>query len=269
MRLIRDAWTELWRGNRGGGVLTLAFWYTVVVTLYQYFVASRLGPSLPHGLVSLVNRPGTLTTLPHLSASLWLKIILVYLTFVVIILPYTVGGLYGGIATVIRERPQFMGFFAFFRYGYLNFWRALGQIVAAVLYGGIVLALMMGIFAGLSAIGANNAVVSVAALIVGAVIALWLVATLLYWFGRTFGGENSCVEGFVPTLRWGFSHLGQLYGQTLVLLVVLLAALYVVALLARIIPVFGPALLVLAVGMVAPAFLAIYAILLFQQSVAE
>ena len=269
MRLIRETWAELWRNNRGGGVLTLAFWYTVVTSLYQYLVASRLGPSLPHSLANLVNRPGTLTSLPHLPGSLWFKLVLVYLTFLVIVLPYTVAGLYGGIASAMRERPKFTGFLAFFRFGYLNFWRALGQIITAIIYSCVALALMIGVFAGLSVIGAHNAVFNAVALIVAVLVALWLVGTLLYWFGRTFGTGSPSIQGFLPSMRWGFSHLGQLYGQILLLLGLLLAALYVAALLARVIPLLGPALLVLAIGMVAPAFLATYAILLFKRSANE
>lgn len=265
MGLIRDTWLELWRRNRGGGILTLAFWYTLITTLYQYVVASRLGPSLPKSLTNMVTHPGAATVLPHLSGALWTKLGLVYLTFLVIILPFTVGGLYGGIAAAVREKPQFTGPLAFFRFGYANFWRALTQVVLALVYGILILAVLTGIFLVFSAIAPSSAGLGIVVVVIAAVAILWLVGTVLYWFGDTFSTDDPPGAGWKSAMRWGMGNLGRLYGATALLIAVLLVALVVSTLLANSIPVIGPVVLVLVLGMVMPAFLAIYAVLLYQR----
>ncbi|PSR23132.1 MAG: hypothetical protein C7B45_04110 [Sulfobacillus acidophilus] len=265
MGLIRDSWRELWARNRGGGFLTLAFWYTLVITLYQYLVASRLGPALPKSLTDMVTHPGSVTTLPHLSSALWIKLVLVYVTFLIIILPYVVGGLYGGIAAAIRERPQFTGFLAFFRFGYVNFWRALGQILLAIAYAVIVMAVLAGVVIGLSALDGQSTALGILAVIIVIVGVLWMIGTLLYWFGFTFSLEETPMHGWIPALRWSTSHMGRLFGHIVLLMGLLLAGILVMTLIAELIPIIGTIISVLALGMVLPAFLATYAVLLYQE----
>lgn len=269
MNLIRDTWRELWRRNRGGGLLTLAFWYTMLISLYQYLVASRLGPSLPKSLRDILEHPNALVSFPHLSGSLWFKIILVYLTFLFIVVPYAVGGLYGGIARAMGRSPEGMmtGFLSFFRYGYVNFWRALSQILLAVLYGGVVIAILTGFYVAASLVTGVLSIVttSLFALILFALV-LWTMATLLYWFGYTFSTDESPVRGFLPAVTWGLTHLGKLYARILVLAVVVMATLVITTLMSSLIPLIGPIILVLVLGMVFPAFMGTYAMLLFQEA---
>ncbi|MCY0878201.1 MAG: hypothetical protein OWU84_04605 [Firmicutes bacterium] len=268
MNLIRETWQELWQRNRGGGLLTLAFWYTMLTALYQYLVFSRLGPSLPASLQKLLSHPGAISSFPHLSHALWIKLALVYVTFLVVILPYAVGGLYGGIASALRERPQRTGFLAFFRFGYLHFWQALGQLLLAIVYGVVLLLAMTGVFVVLTLVGGNNPIVAVILVILAVLVMLWLVGTLLYWFGFTFGTGQSPLKGWLPALRWGFGHLRLLYGRMALLVGLLLATLLVFEFLAAGIPIIGPVLWILVMGMIVPAFLATYA-LLFYQTAAE
>lgn len=261
--LIRDAWVELWQRNRGGGLLTLAFWYTLIVTLYQYLVASRLGPSLPKSLTALTTHPTATAVLPHLSSGLWLKLILVYLTFLVIILPFTLGGLYGGIATAIRERPEFTGFLSFFRFAYNNFWRALSQILLAVLYAIVVFAVVVGLAVGIALIAGNSPISAIAPVVLVIAALLWLIGTMLYWFGMTFSSDIAPARGWFLALRWGAGHLGALTSSSISLVLVLLVALTVMSLLVKALALIGTVLFVLVMGMVAPAFVAVFAVLLY------
>lgn len=267
MTLIRDAWRELWMRNRGGGLLTLAFWYTLILSLYQYLVVSRLGPSLPQSLRNLVSHPGTVVTIPHLSGGLWVKLILVYLTFLLIVLPYAFGGLYGGIAAAIKENPQAVGFLAFFRYGYENFWRALGQIVLAILYALAVTVVFVGLFVLASQVGgAVASILGVVLMILLVLALLWMAGTLLFWVGYTFFTDSSPTKGLGLALRWGLSHLGRLYKRIILLIGLLLATMLVVTLISRTIPFLGPIIMVLVLGMVIPAFVATYALLFYGEA---
>ncbi len=265
MDLIRESWRELWQNNRNGGFLTLAFWYTMLTSLYQYLVASRLGPSLPKSLTNFVTHPGVVTTFPHLSSNLWLKLILVYLTFLLIIVPYAVGGLYGGIASALKTRPQGGTFFlAFFRFGYQNFWKALGQIVLGLCLVAVVLLVLTALYLGVAAVGGGA--MGVVFIVILAAVMLWMVGTLLYWFGFTFDTGESPARGLVPALRWSFTHLGQLYARMVLLLGLLIATLLVATFISSTVPFLGALVMVLLVGMVVPAFMAVYALLLYRQN---
>ena len=265
MKLIGETWRELWRVNRGGGLLTLAFWYTLITSLYQYLVASRLGPSLPKSLIQMVANPGAQAVMPHLSAALWLKLALVYLTFLIIIIPFGVGGLYGGIAWALKENPRYTGFLAFFRFGYQNFWRALEQILLAILCGLVAFGVITALIAALSAFSPSPSVLSAVAVFVAFGVMLWMIGTLLYWFVRTFATQDSPARGFKPAFKWSVTHLGSLYANIFPLMGLIFAAVLVTLFLARVIPVLGAVLLVLVLGMVAPAFMGVYALELYQQ----
>lgn len=265
MDLVRGSWLELWRRNRGGGILTLAFWYTLVTTLYQYLVAARLRPAMPKSVLHILAHPTATAVIPHLSASLLTKMGLFYLTFLVVVFPFALGGLYGGVSSAIREAPEYTSFLAFFRFGYRNFWRALTQVVLGLVYVAVIIAILAGVFLALSAITVGGALAGVVAVIVGAVGILWLVGTTLYWFGQTFATAESPGRGWLTSLRWGMTHMGRLMSSTILLAGLIIVVLYLSSLLATVIPVLGEVLLVLVVGMVLPAYIATYAILLYQQ----
>ena len=264
MTVIRDAWQELWQRNRGGGFLTLAFWYTLITTAYEYIVVSRIGPSMPKSLQQLFTNPAATPVMPHLAPQLVVRVVLAYLTFLLIVVPFSLGGLYGGIAYALKERPAFTNFLAFFRFGYLNFWRALTQIVLSILYAIVMVLALSLILLGLShVLGAVGSVVWFILLIL---VMLWLVATVLYWFGYTFTSGESPRPGFLLAIRWGWGHLGQLYSQTILLVGLLLATVIVVETFVRMVPFLGELLVIFVLGMVVPAFLAIYALMLFQRT---
>lgn len=266
MTVIRDAWQELWQRNRGGGLLTLAFWYTLLTTAYEYIVVSRIGPSLPKSLQQMFTNPAAAPVIPHMAPQLIVRVVLAYLTFLLIVVPFSLGGLYGGIASALRERPTFTNFLAFFRFGYHNFWRALSQIVLSILYAAVLVLATSLLLLGLSQVLHAGAAASILWLILLVLVMLWLVATVLYWFGFTFSTGEAPLRGLRLALRWGWGHLGQLYAQTILLVGLLLAAVIVVETIVRMIPFLGELLVIFVLGMVIPAFLAIYALRLFQQS---
>jgi uncharacterized protein YacL len=92
-----------------------------------------------------------------------------------------------------------------------------------------------------------------------------MVGTLLYWFGFTFGLEETPTHGWMPALRWSTSNVGRLFGHIVLLMGLLLAGILVMTLIADLIPIIGTIISVLALGMVLPAFLATYAVLLYQE----
>ncbi|NMP22088.1 hypothetical protein [Sulfobacillus harzensis] len=262
MYLIRESWRELWQRNRGGGVLMLAFWYTMLTTFYQYLVISRLGPSFPKSFSKFLSHPGTTAVLPHLSSSLLFKLGLVYLTFILIIWPFALGGLYGGIAEAMKKRPDYTPILSFFRFGYHEFWRGLAQVVLALLYFALTLVVLGFLYAGLGSMGPIGTTLFV---ILFFAILVWTMGTVLFWFGHTFGTGLPPSTGFIPALRWAATHLSRLYTEVLLLIGLLIAALLVIDMLAAV-PVIGVLVMIIGEGMIIPAFLAIYALLMYRQS---
>lgn len=259
MGLMKAAWRELWQRNRGGGLLSLALWFFVLNFFYEFFVYSRLGPSLPKAMTNFLTHPGTQTTLPHLSPDLWTKLALVDLTWFLIVVPFALGGLYGGTAHAVKTRPQATGFLAFFRFGYENFWRTLTQTVLVILF----ILVLFGFLSGLSVLAsAGGGMASVIFLILALAVIVGMVGFVLFWYGYTFMTDERPASGFRPALRWALSHLGLLYSRTLLLLGILIATLLVMNLIAAI-PVVGGIVAVIVVGMIVPAFLAVYALLSF------
>jgi hypothetical protein len=265
--MIRWAWEELWQKNRAGGILTLAFWYTLVTSLYQYLVDSRIGPLLPKKFQEMLRSPGHIVALPHLTPTLWVKLILVYLTFFLIVLPFTLGGLYGGIASTVKNRETVPGFLAFFRYAVENFWRALAQLVLTGIFVGLtvfVFALVLGLLSALPR--AFYDVLSVILLLVMLAAILTMVAMILYWLGSTFYGRVSPAQGWVRAAQWVLRHWGYAWSSMVLLIGLSLAAFLVVMVFAQI-PFLGPIAAVLILGMVFPSYLAVYAMGFYQQAV--
>ncbi|AEJ41916.1 hypothetical protein TPY_3764 [Sulfobacillus acidophilus TPY] len=262
--LIRNAWQELWQRNRTGGILTLAFWYTMITSLYQYLVASRLGPELPSGLRHMLTHPSGLTTFPHLTSALWIKLGLVYLTFLLVVLPFTLAGLYGGVADTMRDRQRVNGFLAFFRYAALHFWKAITQFVLTVI-GMILVFMVFSLLMTLTATssGGVGIFLTVILLIIFLVLVLSLVAVVLLWFGSTFYGEVPPLEGLGRVVRWVVGHWPFAW-SSMVLLVGLALAYAGVGLVLSSIPVIGPFVGVVMLGMIFPAFIAVYAMTFYQ-----
>lgn len=240
----------------------MAFWYTMLTTFYQYLVISRLGPSFPKSLTTFLSHPGAAQALPHLGSALLFKLGLVYLTFLVIVLPFALGGLYGGIVEALKKRPEFTPILAFFRFGYREFWHALAQVVLTVLYVAAIFLILLLLYGALGTLGTLGAALFIVLFLA---VMVWTMGTVLFWFGHTFETGRSASAGFVPAIRWAAGHLARLYTEVLLLLGLLLAALFVIELLTAV-PLIGVLVLIIGEGMILPAFLAIYAILMYRQA---
>ncbi len=135
----------------------------------------------------------------------------------------------------------------------------------AIAYAVIVMAVLAGVVIGLSALDGQSTALGILAVIIVIVGVLWMIGTLLYWFGFTFSLEETPMHGWIPALRWSTSHMGRLFGHIVLLMGLLLAGILVMTLIAELIPIIGTIISVLALGMVLPAFLATYAVLLYQE----
>lgn len=196
------AWREVWQRP---GLLLLAFWNVIITSLVELFFMSRLGPQvLP--IVSQANSAGFgIGQLGSISPQLGTKLALVYLTMLFIVIPFTLGGLYGGVSAALARGDRLVGFFRFFRFAIDNFWRSLAMMV-----GLLAMAVAVGIFLGAINLGlstfAGNSPVGVAAGVVALALTLLTVvltmATLLYWLGAVYYGHSGVREGLGEAVRW-------------------------------------------------------------------
>ena len=129
------------------GSLVLAFWYLFIVVVFEYFSLSHLGP----GFSSWISKLTSTGTVPALHGDLALKLALVYLTFILIVFPFSVGGLGGGVAAGLAGKDTLASLFAFFRHAVASFWTSLGLVASAlvasaILYLAVVLVLNLGSF---------------------------------------------------------------------------------------------------------------------------
>ncbi len=239
------AWRQVWQKP---GILVMAFWYLFITSLFQLFVLSRLGSSLPQSFTHLNLQSFTATAIPHLKPAIWVKIALVYLTLALIVFPFVMGGLYGAAAASLKDNDTLLGLLRFFKFGVKNFWRAFLLVVMAIV-GFIVLFLVLwAITFVLSLIGAAipilGSLLSIVALVflIG-VLMLWF-ALLLYWVGAAFYGEMGPREGFGEALSWVRRHWGFALRFVLLEFAVLVVFLLVMTLLSAIPLIGGIAVLV-------------------------
>lgn len=261
--LLRQAWREVWQSP---GILLLAFWYLVVTTAFEYFFISRLGPSLGQWLQQI--SPTTVTQFPPLAPSMWVKLILVYLTMLLIISPFSLGGLYGGAAANLRERKA-MQFFAFFRFAVRFFWRSLGLVVLAVLSLAVVLGILLlgsyGIGLVAQHLGAGGVVLSGAGSIVAIAVIFWWIAFMLAWLGELYFGLDPFWTAFRSAVLWVFHHLGFCLRWIFLVVGLFILAFLLISVFAAI-PLVGPVLSLFGSG-VMMAMLATLAAVLNRESV--
>ncbi len=189
--LVATTWQE---ARRRPGTLILAFWYLFIVVLFEYFSLSHLGSGFSAWLVRLTSTG----SLPPLPAGLAFKLALVYLTFILIVFPFSLGGLVGGVAAGLSGRSSLTSLFAYFRHAVASFWVSLG-LVASALVATAILYLAVVLFLNLGSVDMVLAVVT--RLIALAVLIFWL-ATLFYWAGALFLGGELVLPGFWNALRW-------------------------------------------------------------------
>ncbi len=264
--LFRIAWRQIWQKP---GILVMAFWYLFITSLFQLFVLSRLGTSLPSSLQHFSLQNMVAPHFPHIAAGVVAKVALVYLTLVLIILPFVMGGLYGGAAEAARGKEPLTGLFGFFKFGGHNFWRTFTLVVMAFIGFVVLFLILMAVSLLLSLAGrvipAIAPVFSVIALIVLIGLMMLWFATLLYWVGAVFYGEVSPGEGLKEALGWIRKHWS--FGLRFVLLEAALLIIFVLAmsLLAQI-PLLGGLLALIASGIML-AWIAYQAMFLYRESI--
>ncbi|CAB1130230.1 conserved membrane protein of unknown function [Candidatus Hydrogenisulfobacillus filiaventi] len=234
--LFRSAWEEL---RRRPQLWMLAFWYLFVNSGVQLLVADRLAPQLPawlrHPSPALFQHP-----LPALPPGLAVKLVLVFLSFLLILLPFSTAGLYGGAAAVLKNEPG-TGIWTFWRYAVREFWRGLGFEVLLVLTLAVVSGLLAGISALFGVAGQAAGLLAVfeilAMIVVIAVLALWFAATL-YALGAVFYGLEAPLKAFGAAWSWTLRHVGPAW-QTAVLFLTLAIGAWIVTAILALIPVLG------------------------------
>lgn len=260
------AWKELWKNP---AIFVLAFWYSFVTTIFQRFAGNRLLPLLPSSWRHISSSLFVHPHLPQLSPTLTLTLVLVYLTMILIVSPFSLGGLYGGAAGTLKGREATRGGLGYFRYAVNNFWRALGFVVLAmgftVVLAGAVVAVV--ILAGMAArpIPVLSTILTLALLTFATALMLIWLYLLLYWIGSVFYGELAVWPAFVGALRWVVGHV--LFSFRFMLLIVGLLVIFYLALqMVFMVPILGALVGLAAAGLFLPAFMAVVANLIYREA---
>lgn len=258
--ILRIAWRELWDRTHAGGILLLAFWYSLITSLYQHLVASRIGPLLPQQMKTYNPFSGHPMAIPPLAPGLITKLVLVYLTLILVISPFAMAGLYSGTAAALGRGDVSPGFFAFFRYAAHHFWKTLGFIVLGILTA---LVLMLVAFV-LLVTGSQLGVLSIVPMLVlMGIVFLWL-GFIWYWLGSIFYGQLPVVQGMMEAFRWVGRHLFFTL-RFVVLTVGLLIVVGVFLLLVMAVPIIGPVTALAVGGMILPAFIAAVSCIFYRE----
>ncbi len=250
--LVAQAWKE---ARKRPGSLVLAFWYLFIIVVFEYFSLSHLGPGFFHWLTRLT-RTGTV---PPLSRILAVKLGLVYLTFVLIVLPFCVGGLYGGVSAAVREQDSLTGLFMFFRQAVKNFWVSLGYVVTVVLST----AVLYLAFALILTVSAGNPVLAIALRLLALAVAIAWLAAMLYCQGAVYLGEEPVLGGLWHSIRWVARDLWFALRLMALLIGILIVAAVCFRLVA-VIPGIGPIISMLGGGALL-ALLATFAMVLYRE----
>ena len=263
--LIRVAWRELWNRAQVSLILLAGFWYSLTTGVYQSFVASRLGPALPSALKTTNPlQPSTAYTsaVQHLPPTLLIRLVLVYATLILIVSPFALAGLYGGVGGTLSGRGH-SGPVVFFRYAYVGFWRGLSVVLATLAIMTVMAGIVVGTLIATASLGPISSIIIVIMVLFFIVL---LLSFLLYWLGAIFYGDESTVQGLRHAVGWIFHHLWFTvrFGLLLLGLLITVSVLLVVLLL---IPVLGALVVAVAGGMVVPAYMAVLASVYYRSAI--
>lgn len=223
--ILRHAWRHLLRKP---GNLVLAFWYLFILFFFQLFAMRGLGSGFQHWLKALNPSKMSMTNLPPLPHGVALKLALTYLTMILIVFPFVIGALYGGVADSLKTANNQVGLFAFFRYGARLFWESIGLFVGIVL--GTTIMLVAGIAINLlfTLLGGHSSVLSVITSVVAAIITLTIMflwfAVVLFWLGAVYFGGQRIWVSFTEALGWVWHHKAESLRLLLLTAVIVLVA---------------------------------------------
>lgn len=259
--MIRTVWYHVWHTPN---VWMLAFWYAFITSMYQQLVATKLVAGLPASWknVTVLHMP-SLATLPHGTI---IKLVLVYLTFLLIISPLTFAGLYGGVADALQGTSS-RGMLMFFKYAFKNFWKTLAFILLAllslVIFYGIIVLIRIGILLLSHQVAALGSILGITFLIfMVAFIFLWLF-TLFLWLGAIFSGQETIWGALATSVKWVRLHA--VFAFRMILLVIGLGLVFILAVrFILAIPLVGMLLAIWA-SMFIPLFLAMFANLVYRE----
>ena len=248
--LVATTWQEV---RKRPGTVVFSFWYLFIVVIFEYFSLSHLGP----GFSSWVSRLTTTGVIPGLHGSLAVKLALVYLTFVLIVFPFSVAGLGGGVAAALCGKDTLNSLFSFFRHAVSNFWTSLGLIVSALVASVIVyLAIVV-----LLNLGSLDLVLAVVARLVALAVAVYWFALLFYWAGAVFAGAEPSLVGLRHALQWVIHNPWLALRVTVLVLVLMMVAAVIFAVVSQL-PLFGSIISMIGSGIVL-TLVATFAMLLY------
>ncbi|PSR27413.1 MAG: hypothetical protein C7B43_11765 [Sulfobacillus benefaciens] len=209
--ILRHAWRHL---VRNPGNLVLSFWYLFILFLFQLVAIRGLGSGFQQWLKALNPSKITVSSIPSLPHGLALKLTLTYLTMMLVVFPFVVGALYGGVADNLQTGSNTsVGLFAFFRYGFRLFWESLGLLVGIIVGTAVMLAVALLVNFLLAFLGQHALVLRVIMGIVSVLITLtlmfWWFAAVLYWMGAVYFGRQPVLQSLGRGLSWVWRHKGE------------------------------------------------------------
>ncbi|WP_053960020.1 hypothetical protein [Sulfobacillus thermosulfidooxidans] len=223
--ILRHAWRHLLRKP---GNLVLSFWYLFILFFFQLFAMRGLGSGFQNWLKALNPSKMTMTNLPPLPHGVALKLALTYLTMILIVFPFVIGALYGGVADSLKTANNQVGLFAFFRYGSRLFWESMGLFVGIVVGTTIMLGVGIAINLLFTLLGGHSQVLGVITSVVAAIITLTIMflwfAVVLFWLGAVYFGGERIWPAFTEALQWVWHHKAESLRLLLLTAVIVLVA---------------------------------------------
>lgn len=236
--LVSRVWLE---ARRRPNMVILAFWYLFIVVVFEYFSLSHLGPAFS----TWVSRLTSTGTIGAINEPLVLKLVLVYLTFILIVFPFSLGGLCAGIASAVQSDHLIPGLLAYFRYAFVSFWGSLGFVASATV-GSVIIYVVLVLLLN---VGSFDLVAAIILRLLALVVIVWWLAVVAYWCGSIYGGGEPVLWALVHGILWVVKN--PWFGFRLMALVlgILIVAVLVFAFLSQI-PLLGPILSMLASGVI-------------------
>jgi hypothetical protein len=217
--LVRLVWRSLWEHPT---VFNLVFWSLMIALLVDWVMLARLAPLLPNALANprFWTSPDAMSRASRLLAPAagW-RLGVFGLAVLLVVTPFRIAGLYGGVWDVLERPTPLVSPFQFFASARHRFWRGFAATVL-----GLLLALVVGVlFAVLSAVASWVGVIVGLLLVVFAVVLAWIgLGTLMAEPDRPAWGVvgvvlRTAARRWWDCLRFGLLAIGLGIASTVVL----------------------------------------------------